>query len=257
MDPTPVSVVVSYPAGGTIFIGAAVQFQAQEMLNNGTTRMSSTATWASDNPAVATVGVTGLVTAVSAGQATISASVANVPGAFLLIRVYPNFGGTWTGLEVVATCSATGDLAGLGLCDDDFALGSLFGHGSTLTQAEASVNAVIDGGDGFTATTSGTISVGGELTLSPAPFLPADPEIGAAVENWRTRSDVPSQMTGAYDLVFTASGLSGEWRVGLSLQNVVKAGGAAALGEPTSGGIGRRSAGEQMRLAIERLRPDF
>jgi len=75
---TTTSVSVTFPAGGTVFIGSAVQFEARETLSNGTTRTATNATWGSDAPAVATVSPTGLVTAVAAGEATIFADVRRI-----------------------------------------------------------------------------------------------------------------------------------------------------------------------------------
>ena len=201
------SVSVTFPAGGTIFIGNAVQFAAQETLSNGTTRdATNDATWGSDAPNVATVSSTGLVTAVAAGQATISADVN--PRGTMLIRVFPNFGGSWAGNEVFASCEASGEFEGL--CDvPGFGVGAVFPHNSMFTQNEASVDATIFTGDGTTATMTGNITVGGELQLPSAPVLPADPMVNAQVQNWLSRADTPSRMTGTYEAV--RYGSRGHW----------------------------------------------
>ena len=61
--------------------GATAQLTATATLSNGTTEnRTSTATWASDNTAVATVSSGGLVTALATGDATISATVSGVRG---------------------------------------------------------------------------------------------------------------------------------------------------------------------------------
>ena len=39
------SVSVTFPAGGTILIGSAVQLEARETLSNGTTRVATNVTW--------------------------------------------------------------------------------------------------------------------------------------------------------------------------------------------------------------------
>jgi len=245
------SVSVLYPAGGPIFIGNTVQFQAQEILSDGTTRLSASATWGSDNPAVATVSPTGQVTAIAAGEATIFAGVN--PRGIRLIRVLPNFAGTWAGNELVVACEATGVFSAIDGCDDPdlFPVGTVFRHDSTLTQMEAAVTAAVDAGDGHIATASGTISVGGELALSPAPFLPADPDFDVQLENWKSRSDVPSRMTGGYDFVLTIPGVPGSLRVGLALENVLRSASPAALGSVASGGVTRGSAVDRMRRAIQ------
>ena len=70
------SVSVTYPADhGTIYIGDQVQFQATDSSSGSGTQAATNAVWESNAPAVATVSSSGLVTAVSAGEATISAEV--------------------------------------------------------------------------------------------------------------------------------------------------------------------------------------
>ena len=223
--PTTTSVSVAFPAGGTIFIGSRVQFEARETLSGGTTRVATNATWGSDAPAVATVSPTGLVTAVAAGEATIFADVN--PRGTLRIRVFPNFGGTWSGSEVATSCEESGAFAGF--CGAVSLVGEVGAHRSTFTQSQASVNAVIDEGDGTTATMTGTITIGGGLELPTAPVLPADPKINLQLQNWRSRADIPSQMTGTYELLFTVPGVTGFVRLGVRLQDVVKTSAPAAL----------------------------
>ena len=61
--------------------GATSQLTAMVTLSNGTTEnRTSTATWQSDNAAVATVSAAGVVTAQGDGDATISATVSEVRG---------------------------------------------------------------------------------------------------------------------------------------------------------------------------------
>jgi len=223
--PTTTAVTVVFPAGGTIFIGDAVQFEARATLSDGTTRTATNATWGSDNPQVATVSQTGLVTAIAAGEATIFADVN--PRGTLRIRVYPSFGGTWTGTEVLDNCEATGAFAGI--CGEaDFQVGEVFFHQSSYTQTDASVNAELDTGDETSASMTGTITIDGELQLSSAPVLPPEPPIDAQIQNWRSRADVPSQMTGSYEGFLTAPGVPGSLTIRVRLQNVVRSSAAAS-----------------------------
>ena len=98
--PMPTGVSVTHSAESTIFIDNEVQFQATVTLSDGSTQAASDVTWESDAPGVATVSSAGLMTAVAAGEATISAEVAGGRGGFLRIRVYPEFQGNWTGRGV-------------------------------------------------------------------------------------------------------------------------------------------------------------
>ncbi len=227
---TTTSVTIAIPAGGTIFIGREVQFEARETLSNGTARVATNATWGSDAPGVASVSATGLVRGVSPGEASIFADTP-ARGA-LRIRVYPNFGGTWRGNEVILGCEATG--AFVGLCAE-FAPGEVGVHDSSFTQTEASVNAVFDAGDGSAARMSGTISIGGELQLPSTSYLPPEPSLDIQMQNWRSRSDVPAAMTGSYDLFLTATGMSGFVRLGLRLENVTRTGSPSAQALPPTG----------------------
>lgn len=234
---------VTFPAGGTVFIGSAVQFEARETLSNGTTRTATNATWGSDAPAVATVSPTGLVTAVAAGEATIFADVN--PRGTLLIRVFPNFGGTWAGSEVVTGCEDSGAFTGLCEEPDFFRVGDVGAHDSMFTQTGASVAAEMDFGDGLKATMTGTITLGGELQLPTAPVLPADPDVNLQIQNWRSRADIPSQMTGTYEGLFTVPGVPGSVKIAIQLQNVVK---RSATAVPLSG-----IAGSAFEQAVRRI----
>jgi hypothetical protein len=229
-------VSVVFPAGGTIFISDRVQFEARETLSDGATRTAANAVWGSDAPGVASVSPTGLVTAVAAGEATIFADVN--PRGTLRIRVFPDFRGTWTGTEVMTSCEESGTF--VGVCTE--LAGLLGAHNSSFVQNQETVDAVIDTGDGTRATMTGMITVGGELQLPSAPVLPADPTVQAQVQNWRSRADVPSRMTGTYEALFTAPGVPGSFTMRLELQNVVKTSAASTSqpGSSTVEGVVRR-----------------
>ena len=217
--PAPATVVtVSFP-GGPLFIGSTTQFEARETLSDGTTRPAASASWSSDKPQVASVSNQGVVNGVTAGEAIISADVNGARGS-LTIRVFPNFGGSWTGTETAVTCVDSGALTGF--CSVGGLVGEEFLHSSSFTQNQASVTALLETNEGQRATMTGSITVDGELRLESAPALPPDPEFNLQVENWRSRADTPSRMTGTYDVVVTVSGLTGSVRVGVRLNTVVK-----------------------------------
>src|SRR5437660_1575452 len=69
------------PAGDNIAAGLYVQFSATGGFSDGSSSdITSTVTWASDNPAAATISSGGVATAVAAGSSTISASSGSVTG---------------------------------------------------------------------------------------------------------------------------------------------------------------------------------
>jgi hypothetical protein len=82
--PTPTPTVASVSVSGTSSLqerGSTAQFTATVTLSNGTTEdRTASATWQSDNTAVATVSAQGVVTAVGEGAVTIMATVSNVRG---------------------------------------------------------------------------------------------------------------------------------------------------------------------------------
>src|SRR2546422_433456 len=70
----PVASVTVTPATPTVFLGQTVQLTATPKDANGNVLNGRVVIWASDNTAVATVSSTGLVTGVTQGQATITAT---------------------------------------------------------------------------------------------------------------------------------------------------------------------------------------
>src|SRR5207253_2217030 len=73
------------PAGDNIAAGLYVQFSATGSFSDGSSSdITSTVTWASDNPAAATISSSGVATAVAAGSSTISASSGSITGSVTL-----------------------------------------------------------------------------------------------------------------------------------------------------------------------------
>ncbi len=96
VNPVPVAAVVVIPAAPSVTVGQTVQLVATPQDSNGTALPGRSVTWASSNGAVATVSGGGLVTALAAGSATMTAtsegrsgtasiSVANVPVATVTV----------------------------------------------------------------------------------------------------------------------------------------------------------------------------
>ena len=218
--PTSTGISVTFPAGGTIYIGATAQLQVTETLSDGTTK-PVTAAWSSDAPAVATVSQTGIVAPVAAGEATISAD-ANARRGTLRIRVYPNFNGTWVGAETMISCDDSGVFDNL--CADPafYTAGETFRHDSRHTQTDAAATTTVDLGGGMTASGAATVSIPGELQLPTTRVRPEDPDIKVDVENLRFRSDVPSRLTGNYGIRFSSPNIEGSVLIGLRLDNVAR-----------------------------------
>ena len=207
--PTPTGVAVTHSAESTIFIGNEVEFEATVTLSDGGTQAASDVTWGSDAPGVATVSSAGLVTAIAAGEATISAEVAGGRGGFLRIRVYPEFQGSWAGGGIATDCTATGDSLWSVLCAGFLDADAADRRGDAmldLTQAEADVGGVVDlGEDRRLEIRSGEISVDGtlRLTFDETTFAIEGAELNVEVLSWETRADTPGSMTGGFQFVYS------------------------------------------------------
>ncbi len=75
-----VTEVAVTPLAAAIMVGETQQFSAVAKDGDGNTVSSVTVTWASSNTDVATVSGSGLVTAVAAGQAAVTATIEGVAG---------------------------------------------------------------------------------------------------------------------------------------------------------------------------------
>ena len=207
--PTPTGVAVTHSAESTIFIGNEVEFEATVTLSDGSTDAASEVTWTSDAPAVAVVSTSGLVTAVAAGEATISAEVAGDRGGYLRIRVYPEFQGSWAGRGILTACRATGDSLWSVLCAGFLEGDPAERRGEAtleLTQSEAEVGGVVDlGADRRLEIRSGEISTDGtlRLTFDATTFAIEGAALDVEVVSWETRADTPGSMTGGFQFAYS------------------------------------------------------
>jgi uncharacterized protein YjdB len=74
VSPAPVASVAVSPSSATLVVGQTIDLEAQPLDASGQPLSGRTVTWSSNRPEVATVTSTGVVAALSAGTATISAS---------------------------------------------------------------------------------------------------------------------------------------------------------------------------------------
>jgi len=155
-----VKVIAVQSSSGQLFLGVVEAFSAQETLSDGTTRAVTTGTWSSDAPAVASVDSTGRVTGKASGTATIIVDADGVRGT-KLIRVLPNFGGSWSGGIFYGSCSSSGWSPGCSTIDDTL------GHVVTMvfTQTGDSVTGTIVT-PFITSSMSGTVAADGTLSFT-------------------------------------------------------------------------------------------
>ena len=198
-------VSVTYPADhGTIYIGNQVQFQVA--VSSSGTQASTNAVWESDAQPVATVSSSGLVTAVSAGEATISAEVPAGGRGSLRIRVFPEFQGHWEGTLLLTRmvwppewdkpdCTSVRgwmQLAADFTQDDATVTGAVT---STTTNLEWTVQ-------------SGRISIDGTLSLTFDEFVSSADGDSPRFMPWESRADTTGQMTGTAVVEWPQLGVS-------------------------------------------------
>ena len=198
-----------------------VQFQAPVSSSGGATQAATSAVWGADAPAVATVSPSGLVTAVSAGEATISAEVTTGGRGSLRIRVFPQFHGHWEGDLNVTSVTVPPDWRELGEedCDGLPECASWIPLAADFTQDGATVTGSVT--STFAAppnyewtVQSGTVSVDGTLSLTSGETafrLPDDTvEIRARLMSWESRADAAGVMTGTAAVQYSSDALSGD-----------------------------------------------
>ena len=257
------SVSVAYPTEhGTIYIGDEVQFQATVSGGSGA-QAATNAAWASDAPAVATASPSGLVTAVSAGEATISAEVPAGGRGSVRIRVFPEFHGHWegdlnvTGITVPPDWRELGeaDCNGLPDCASWIPLAAEFTQDGATVSGSLTSTFIAPPNYEWTVQ-SGTVSIDGTLTLTSEEIVLRPPEDGiqirARVMSWESRADTPGVMTGTSAVEYSSDALSGKAVLEgcLEADNILRecggwrrpSGGSAGLGA-SSGFLLRRSSG--------------
>ena len=212
------TVAVTYPTEhGTIYIGDRVQFRATVSSSAGGTQAAATA-WESDAPAVATVSSSGLVAAVSAGEATITAEVPAHGRGSTRIRVFPEFHGHWEGDLNVTRISVPPDWRELGEedCDSLADCASWIPLAVDFGQDDARVTGSVK--STFTASPnyewtvqSGSVSIDGTLMLTTdeLSFRPPSDAITvrASLMRWESRADTPGVMTGTVVVQYSADRL--------------------------------------------------
>jgi len=106
----PVASVTVSPSSASVLVGASVQLGATPKDANGNTLAGRAITWASSNPAVATVTAGGgLVTGVGSGTATITATSEGTNGSASVAVTTPPAPGTHTGYYVAPSGSSAND----------------------------------------------------------------------------------------------------------------------------------------------------
>ena len=219
-------------------INQSETFTVTATMSNGSTA-AVTATWRSENPAVATVDANGRVTGIGSGETAISAESSGVRATPRTIRVLPDYQGRWSGDWRVAGCTTDGDWARTDICRE-VPVDTLLSLALVLTQDGDNTSGNVTLAD-VAGPVQGPIRPGGQLSLAGA-FTSTDEGIvlDATVADWETTTTDNQRMTGRFALVFRAAGLQGSVRFNGELRVVAKT--AAAPLSATSGELRLRRA---------------
>ncbi len=211
----PPTAITITPADDLLVAKAALTFKAIGSFADGSTR-SVDATWLTDNPAVATASAGGVVTGVGAGSTTLVATAEGRTG-WRVLRVVPDFTGSWNGQYQITACSADDPRT----CGRGYPGGLTNAMTLTLTQARDIVSGTltfVDQPPGTIASTiaglvSGPIQLAGGLVLQgnlTRLFADGSTDRGPTLFDWSTIvNPAGSSMTGHFTQIFQAS-LSGQ-----------------------------------------------
>jgi uncharacterized protein YjdB len=174
--------IVEMPSSATVLVGGTVQFSAYGRTKSGDS-VAVSVTWSSSNTAVATVSSSGLMTAVAAGQATISATggaktaaatatVTNVPVAS--VAVSPTTASLTVGQTAQLTATPedssgsplSGRVVTWATSNASVATVSMTGLVSAVGAGSATITATSEGKSGTAAVTAAAVPVA-SVTVTP------------------------------------------------------------------------------------------
>jgi len=210
--PTVNAVTVSSP-NTMVFIGATEQLTASATLTNGSTQVP-TCTWGGDAPGVAAINPgTGLVTPVASGNVTVWCDASGRRGTKLL-RVLPNYAGTWSGSYFITGCSHSGAYASANFCGS-FPTNQVLPYNFVLTQTADSVAGRFFLGTIQFDQTTAPVAVDGSMTLTSRTTNGT-----ASIDVvWGLNSTQAGRVTGSHRQVWRTAGFSGEGDVNATIRD--------------------------------------
>lgn len=211
---TPSSITVN-STSDQLHIGATETFSASAVSSGGATQAVTGGVWAGDAPNVASVeSNTGRVTGIGSGMVTIFVDYQGARGT-KLIRVLPNFQGTWSGSYIVDGCSQSGAFALADICGDTFSANRVLPMSMTNTQSRDAVNGQFALGT-IAGSGTGPIQTHGELNFTGT----ARSGDLSADTTWSMHSAQPGRISGAASFIMRFAGLSGEARVSVTIRDL-------------------------------------
>ena len=176
--------------------------------------------WQTSAPAVATVSFDGVVSAIGAGDVTISAEH-QTHRAEQNVRVLPDYAGDWIGAYRVTNCSDRGDWDGL--CDDEDAE-DVWLLELTFEQTDADVRGSVGAYAELPVPVAGSIGATGRLGVSGnTEYEEDDVEFDLDVLNWDSVTTNNRAMSGTFVLVLSSPEVRGDMRLTCEIVRMNKA----------------------------------
>lgn len=201
-DGTPTVSSIAVTVTTPLKVGQSAQATATATLSNGATE-AVTSGWQSDAAGVATVSAIGVVAGVANGNATISIQSGGRQGQ-QVVRVVPDYDGTWTGTYLVTSCAESGYFT-----DQRFCAGTLNTSAPvrfTLTQSGTAVSSVFRLGQLSFPATAPTIAADGSLATGDTTLA----ETVRIVASWMLQQATAGALTGTTRQRWTVAGQTGE-----------------------------------------------
>jgi hypothetical protein len=176
--------------------------------------LGTASSWSSDSSAATVEAGTGRVTGNASGEATIAVDSGGRRGT-KLIRVLPNYQGTWSGSYRVTECSQTEQMARANFCGNSFEPTTVLPMSMTNTQTRDAVTSRLAlgtiAGDG-----SGPVRSDGTLLLEGT-VRSGDLSIDT---NWNLQSAQAGRITGSANHILRSRTLTGEVRMSVNVRDL-------------------------------------
>jgi hypothetical protein len=184
-----------------------ITYTAQALRGNGSVE-AATPTWTSSNPAVATITNAGVMTTLTPGTTTITASQTYTGGGqsetirgTKALGVTTNFVGTWDGTYRVRTCTQSGQLAAARWCESLGGAGAVLPAQFVIEQAgmdrtEARITLTLGS---LQARIPGIVTQDGRLTADAGFDATANGvSVRVTISGWDTSLAAPTEMVGRW-----------------------------------------------------------
>lgn len=217
-DPSQVTSLNLLPDTDFLKIGESATFTMEAVFSNGTRSPMTAATWGCDNPNVATMSG-GTARGTASGQATVYGQCEH-GRATRLLRVTPDYDGTWAGGYFWRGCTESGQFKAEHVCAE-MPVGAEAPIVLRLAQNRDRANGTVVFG-AVAGDVSGTIEMPGNLRLNGAiRYEEDDVVMKVTLSDWSTMAD-GDRLTGTFNLLWTVDGVDGTMTVACEISSVAR-----------------------------------